>query len=161
MRTAARAIVIVGLFYSSPIRISADSASVITTTMQLPLDGSTVASQACGFEVALSGNIKVTTQVTMSAGTVVNSVTLTNYQGVTGVGTSDSNAGALYRVVGTSNDHYTSNGLQLESTFSDTFALLGQGGAPDATGHSTVHSTIDGSGTATASVSNVHVSCSQ
>ena len=72
---------------------------------------------------------------------------------------SSDNAGVLYRVVGASTDHYSSNGAQSHFTLTDTFALLGQGGAPDATGHSTLGLTINGGGSATASLSNLVVSC--
>ena len=105
--------------------------------------------------MTLTGNLHILATVTFDSAGGVHGTLLFNPQGVSGVG---SVSGAGYRGTGATLSTFTGK-VGTVSTLANSFRIIGTGGAPSLQVHENVAVVVNASGTVTASVDHVSVTC--
>lgn len=109
----------------------------------------------CGESIAISGEVHVLVHQTTHGDGTYSYASHVNYQGVNGVGVE---SGDKYQTTSTTNATGSGTGA-FNSSYADSFHLIGQGTTNDYLVHTTIHFTINDNGEFTAFVDNFKVEC--
>jgi hypothetical protein len=132
--------------------------AAVSSNVSTPLATSTFvpcANGGAGEVVTLTGRLHILATVTLDSAGGVHGTLLFNPQGVSGVG---SVSGAGYRGTGETVSTFTGN-VGAVSTLVNNFRIIGTGGAASLQVHENVALVVNASGTLTASIDHVSVTC--
>lgn len=133
-------------------------AKTFTSSVRIPLDPPLVVEVPCAEElVEISGDLHVTTHVTLDSNGGFHSVNEVNPQGVDGTGLT---SGKRYRGTGVTRTSLRSaESTPVQLTFVNSFRIVGEGPDNNLLVHENIHLTIFPDGSVTASVDNFSLEC--